>query len=127
MQIQIKTTNIELTPAIEEYIHQKIGSLEKFIGANYYKIFAEIGKTTQHHKSGDVFRAEINIDLPGKLIRSEAEEWDLRVAIDRVKDQLQQELKKYKEYQDTQYKRGARLAKVFSKISSLAWFRRERK
>lgn len=127
MQISIKTTNIDLMPAIEEYIHQKIGSLEKFIGANYYKVFVEIGKTTQHHKSGDIFRAEVNIELPGRLIRSEAEEWDLRVAIDKVKNELQQELKKYKEVQDVKYKKGARFAKVLSKISPLAWFKREKK
>lgn len=127
MQISIKTTNIKLTPAIEEYINQKIGSLEKFINADYYKVFVEVGKITQHHRSGEVFRAEVNLELPGKLIRSEAEEWDLRVAIDKVKDQLQQELREYKGRKDTQYKKGARLAKVFSKISPLAWFKKEKK
>lgn len=126
MQISIKTTNIELTPAIEEYIHQKIGSLEKFITAKFYKVFVEIGKITRHHKSGDVFRAEVNIDLPGKLIRSEAEEWDLRIAINRVRDELYRELKTYKEIQETKYKKGSRLAKIFSKISPLGWFKKER-
>lgn len=127
MQISIKATNIELTPAIEEYINQKIGSLEKFISAQYCKVYVEVGKTTQHHRRGNIFRAKVNMELPGKLIRSEAEEWDLRVAIDRVKDELQQELKRYKELADIKYKKGTRIAKVLSKISPLAWFRKEKK
>jgi len=66
MKINIKTTNISLTPAISEYIEKRIGSLDKF----YKKeedivINVEVGKTTEHHKSGDIFRAEINLTRAG--------------------------------------------------------------
>ena len=32
-----------------------------------------------------------------KILRAEHSDWDIRVAIDKVKDKLQQEIKKYKE------------------------------
>lgn len=101
MKIIIKATNLELTPAINEYIGEKIGSLDKFLNKKLekeseIKIEIEIARTTKHHKSGDIYYAEANIHLPGKTLRAEHSDWDIRVAIDRIKDMLQQEIKKYK-------------------------------
>lgn len=67
----------------------------------------ELAKTTGHHKKGNIFKAEVNIQVPGKLIRASTEEWDLCAAIDKVKDELQREIKKYKEKSRTHYKNGA--------------------
>lgn len=101
MKIIIKATNLELTPAINEYIEEKIGSLDKFLNKKFekeseVKIEVEIAKTTKHHKSGYIYYAEANMHLPGKILRAEHSDWDVRVAIDNVKNKLQQEVKKYK-------------------------------
>jgi len=116
MIINIKTTNLKLTPAIESYINQKIErDLSKFIKRLDEKgaaeLFVEIARTTRHHRQGDIFRAEANLRLPGKVLRAEAEEWDIRVVIDQVKDKLQREIKKYKERQAVKFKKGARIFK----------------
>ena len=101
MFINTKYTNLESTPAMEEYIKEKIGFLARFIepiderGAA--KCFVEIARTTKHHQKGDVFRAECNLELPGKLLRAEHEDWDARRAVDEVKKTLELEIKKYKE------------------------------
>lgn len=129
MKIIIKTTNLELTPAIEKYVEQKIGSVDKLLDdmdRSVIEARVEIGKTTKHHQKGDIFRAEVNLTLPGRLLRSMAEEWDLRVAIDQVKNELQREIKKYRGKKEAQYKRGARKAKRMIRISPLAWFRKEK-
>jgi putative sigma-54 modulation protein len=123
MKIDIKATNLELTPAIREYIEIKIGSLSHFLkrfetpkespegeqvpyGAgklptgrakNEIEVFVEIARTTRHHRSGNVFYAEASFSIGKKLLRAEHSDWDIRVAIDEVKDRLQQEIKKYKE------------------------------
>jgi len=120
MIAHIKTTNLKLTPAIESYINQKIErDLAKFVSRLDEKgaaeLFIEIARTTRHHKRGDVFRAEADLRLPGKVLRAEAEEWDIRVAIDQVKDDLQREIKKYKERQSTKFKKGARKLKEIIK------------
>mgnify|MGYP001569093369 CR=1 FL=1 len=100
MKINIKTTNLEITPAISDYLESKIGSLKHFLNKfekdGEVVISTEIAKTTKHHKKGDVFYAEANICLPGKILRAEHSDWDIRVAIDNIRDKLQQEIKKYK-------------------------------
>ena len=93
MKINTKTTNISLTPAISEYIEKRIGSLDKF-----YKeeedivVNVEVGKTTEHHKSGDIFRAEIHLRSRGNEYYASAETEDLYAAIDQVKDKIVYEL-----------------------------------
>lgn len=128
MKIIIKTTNIKLTPAIEDYINQKVGGLDKFL--NYVEeelkeARVEIGRTTKHHQKGDIFRAEVNLSLGNKVLRSEAEEWDIKAAIDAVKDELEQEIKKYRGKQIARFKRGARLAKKLLRLSPLLWFKKK--
>ncbi len=107
MKIIIKSKIIELTPAIEAFINEKIGSLGKFvkscqkpdkteIGKPNCELFMEIEKETKHHKKGPFFVAKTKLPLPGRTIVAVAENEDLRSAIVEVKDEMQQELKKYK-------------------------------
>jgi putative sigma-54 modulation protein len=119
MKINIKATNLKLTPSIEDFVEEKIGSLEKFTHG-ILEAIVEVGKTTNHHKSGPFFRAEADLVLPGKVLRAEAEEKDLYIAITRVKDELQTEVKKYKEKMIARRKRGARTAKRIFKIAEEA-------
>ncbi len=111
MKIIIKTTNLKLTPELEEYIRKKINSLEKFVkilhSKNYFHDFfgkgkpkieawVEVRKISQHHQKGPIFVAECQIRLPKKSLRSVAKKEDLKQAITEVKDELQRELKQYK-------------------------------
>lgn len=101
MLINIKATNLDLTPAIREYIETKIGPLGRFLkrfeAKNEVEIFVEIARATRHHRSGNVFCAEAMFSLGKKVLRAEHYDWDIRVAIDEVKNKLQQEIKKHKE------------------------------
>jgi putative sigma-54 modulation protein len=98
MQLNIKATKIELTSAIKDYVQKKMDMLEKYLG-NFQVISAhvELELTTRHHVKGEIFRAEVNLELPGKLLRVEKTEEDLYKAIDKVKDHLEEAIKKYKE------------------------------
>ncbi|PIR97889.1 MAG: ribosomal subunit interface protein [Candidatus Colwellbacteria bacterium CG10_big_fil_rev_8_21_14_0_10_42_22] len=100
MTIDIIANGIELTDPLREYVNMKIGSLEKYLksyGPENLRIDVEVARTTQHHRHGDVFYAEANLNLPGKLLRATHEASDIRVAIDKVKDTLQREIRKYKD------------------------------
>lgn len=114
MKINLKTTNFGLTPSIRNYLEQKLNSLDKFLPSDE-SIFAdvELAKTTRRSQKGDIFRAEFNLTMPGRLVRAVAEEWDLRVAIDRARDELQNEIKIGKEKRISFYKKGARMLKKF--------------
>ncbi|MDP2638886.1 MAG: ribosome-associated translation inhibitor RaiA [Candidatus Azambacteria bacterium] len=112
MKINLKTKNFEITPSIREYVQEKLDNLDKFLPKDE-SIFAdvELGKTTEHHQKGDIFRVEINLTVPGRLIRAVAEESDLYAAIDVAKDGLQREITVNKEKKISLYRRGARLFK----------------
>lgn len=111
MKIVIKTKNIELSQALRDWIRIKLEPLEKFErifqekywdhffgkGKPRVEVWVEIGRETRHHKKGPVFRAEAQMRLPGKSIRSEAVSENLRAAITEVRDELQREIKEYKE------------------------------
>lgn len=101
MQIQIQGTQMDLTPAIKEYIEEKIGGLSKFVERYEAEtnIIAkvDIGRTTHHHSKGDVYYAEVTIALPGGVVRAENTHEDLHAAVDSVKGTLKKELVKYKE------------------------------
>ena len=109
MNIKIRSVNFEMTPAIDDYVSKKISSLEKFIGqGNNLLCEVEIGRTTKHHRSGDIFKAEINIIEPGnKQIFAVAEESDLYTAIDILRDEAEREIVSQKDKRDTLFRRGA--------------------
>lgn len=110
MNINIKYSNLDSTAAIEKYVLDKIGSLEKLFqrldSKNIPQVQVEIARTTKHHQKGPVFRAECNLELPGKLLRAVHEDWNIRRAIDEVKHQLREEINKYKEKVRPQDSRG---------------------
>ncbi len=112
MKIDLKTKNFEITPSIKTYLQDKLNAVDKFL-PNDESIFAdvELAQTTKHHRKGDIFRAEVNLTMPGRLIRAVAEKWDLRAAIDTVKDELQREITMNKEKNISLYRKGARFFK----------------
>lgn len=100
MKIIIKSTNLELTDAIANYINKKISPLSRFLKKyeenSELNLNMEIAKTTRHHQKGDVFYVEINLKLPNKLLRAEEYNSDLYAAIDLAKDKIKQEILKFK-------------------------------
>ena len=126
VKIIIRTKNLKLIPSLEEYINKKINSLERFFQNSLEAEFkVEIKKTTQHHRKGKVFQTLAQIRLPGKIIGAESLSQDLRLAIDEVKDELQQELKKYKEKMLAKRKRVQRNVKKSLHLSPKARFFRK--
>ena len=140
MKIIIKTTNLKLNKELSQYIEEKLNPLEKFskilYNEKYYDHFfskgkprveawVEIGKETRHHKKGSVFWAECQMRFPKRTLRSVAESDNIKQAITEVKDELQRELKQYKEKFRAKTKRGARVLKKELKLSPSARFYRK--
>lgn len=98
MKIKIKATNLDLTPAIKEYVETKMKMLNKYLsGITPVLCEFEVAMTTHHHLKGEIFKAEANLSFPGQMLRVEKTEKDLYKAIDKVKDHLAPMIKKYKE------------------------------
>lgn len=98
MKVRIKATKIELTDAIRDYVQQKMDMLDKYLGSyDAVNCDVEVGMITSHHNKGKVFKAEVNLQVPGELLRVEKEAEDLYKAIEKVKDHMAQSIVKYKE------------------------------
>jgi len=97
--IKIKSKGIDLPQSVVNYIYDKIGSLKKLAAdlssKDIIDIDVEIGRITQHHRQGLVYSAKCNFVLPGKILRAEHIDWDVRRCIDEIKNELQQKIKKY--------------------------------
>lgn len=104
MKIKIKATNLELTPAIKDYVETKMLMLNKYLnGISPVLCEFEVSLTTHHHLKGEIFRAEANLSFPGQMLRVAKTEKTLFKAIDKVKDHLAPMIKKYKETKITQH------------------------
>ena len=112
MRINIKATGIELTPAIGRYAEKKISSIEKYFQESPDAVIqVEVGKINQHHKSGNIFRAEAHVIGAGLDLYAVSEQADLYAAIDLVKDELARKILHEKGKRWARAKRGARAVK----------------
>lgn len=108
MQLNIKASNLVLTDAIKNYAVKKMSKLDKLIKQEkLMNADLELQKTTNHHLKGEIFRVELNLALPGKLLRVEKTEKDLYKAIDNVEEHMDMQLKKYKEKNIEKRRRAA--------------------
>lgn len=98
MKIRIRATKIELTSEIKNYIQEKMNMIEKYFGdIKVLNCDVEVGLTVGGQNSGQIYRAEVNLEVPGELLRVEKTEKEILKAIDKVKDHLEIIIKKYKE------------------------------
>jgi ribosomal subunit interface protein len=100
MKITTKKT-LDVTPPLETYIEEKLMPLGKLVEPfeenGEVTLRLEVSRTTEHHRKGDeVFMAAIDLELPGKVLRSEASASDIRNAIDEVRNMMRMEIQKYK-------------------------------
>lgn len=126
MKIIVKATNIKLSPAINQYLEEKIDGLKRFIkriDPETTEARVEVGRITRGQNQGDIFKAEVNLNLNGRLIRAEQTAESLYAAIDLVKDELASGIKSYKEKNLTRFLRGARSWKKFWQVNPFARFR----
>ena len=121
IKINIKATGISLTPAILDYLTKKIEALERLIDPNDESVHAniEVGKTTKHHKLGDVYRAEINMHVAGKYFYAVAETDNLYASLDKVKDEISHELTSYKTKKTTLLRKSGQ--KIKQLLRGLKW------
>lgn len=111
MRTNIKATNIELTSEIRAYVEKKLENITRFVKNEDVLVQMEIGKTTNHHKQGDVYLGEITMHFKGQDFRAQAEEESLFSAIDKAATDIVEKLKDGKERFHTILIRSARSLK----------------
>lgn len=103
---------MELTDAIRQYLESKLNSLSKFMHADENSVIcdAELEAMTSH-SSDEIFRAEVNCEVSGEMIRAEASNADLYAAIDAIHDELSRQLREGNDKKQKLHRDGAREAK----------------
>lgn len=118
MNTMIKATNIELTNTIQEYVDKRMESVSRVLNDTDAVVRFEVAKTTNHHKQGELFQAEVSIVSNGNKFFSRSVQEDLYAAIDDVKEEITREITYFKDKKETLFRRGARsVKKMFKGIS----------
>ena len=94
MNVHTKVTRMEPTQAILAYVEKKTAGFSKFLAADakIADVHVEVEKTTRHHHSGPVFRAEVNLSAGKTRLYADATADDLYAAIDLVRNEVVREL-----------------------------------
>ena len=92
MKYNVRGENIEVTPAIREYIEKKISKLDRyFTEAPDAKVNVNL-KFNQDKSS----KVEVTITMPQLVLRAEETHIDMYAAIDLVTDKLERQIRKHK-------------------------------
>ncbi|MEK7018940.1 MULTISPECIES: ribosome hibernation-promoting factor, HPF/YfiA family [Bacillus] len=89
MKFNIRGENIEVTPALGEYVEKKLGKLER-----YFDTFPEIKVNLKVYS--DKQRIEVTIPFTDLLLRAEEANSDMYAAIDLVVDKIERQIRKHK-------------------------------
>ncbi|MEH7355070.1 ribosome-associated translation inhibitor RaiA [Neobacillus drentensis] len=92
MKYNVRGENIEVTPAIREYVEKKIAKLERyFTEAPDANVNVNL-KFNQDKTS----KVEVTILLPQLVLRAEETNVDMYAAIDLITDKLERQIRKHK-------------------------------
>ncbi len=110
--INVKSSNIEISPGLSTLLDEKLQSLDKLLptGETATNCEVEVEKLPEH-QSGKIYRAEVNLAVRGKLYRAEATEESIEKAIDIIRDELRHELTKSNEKRESLFRMGRRKIK----------------
>lgn len=114
MRVNIKATEITLIDSLRGYLDKKLKSLRKLINLDdpAVMIDVEVGRTTRHHHSGEIFFAEMNIHRGKESFRAVSYGENLHAAIDEMHDAIARELTSHKGKKLSVLRRGGLLAKA---------------
>jgi putative sigma-54 modulation protein len=92
MNYNIRGENIEVTPAIREYVEKKVSKLNRYFtetpNAN-----VNVNLKVYHDKKAKV---EVTIPMPQLVLRAEEVHTDMYAAIDLITDKLERQIRKHK-------------------------------
>jgi ribosomal subunit interface protein len=109
--ITFKHTNSNTDSRIDAFVTQKLSVLEKYVGDETdIRVEVEFEKVTPQ-KTGNVSRVEVNVWASGTLYRAEAVGQTYEAAVDMVRDELAQEMRKAHKKRNSLIRRGGRKIK----------------
>lgn len=109
--ITFKHTNSGTNGSIHQFVSQKLAVLEKYVGNETdVRVEVEFEKDAPQ-KTGPICRVEVNIWVAGVLFRAETTQETFEAAVDVVKGDLDQEMRKAHKKRNSLLRRGGRMIK----------------
>ena len=92
MNYNVRGENIEVTPAIREYVEKKITKLERYF-TEALEANVNVNLKFNQDKTSKV---EVTIPLPNLVLRAEETNVDMYAGIDLITDKLERQIRKHK-------------------------------
>ena len=108
MIVTIKITNTQLNSIIYDRLDivcKKLEKINKVKDPDVLRCNFEIAKISNHHRKGNIYRAEINFSLKGKTFRAESLNKTPLSALDATYDILKNEIITWKEKRQSKLRR----------------------
>ncbi|MBP2242008.1 ribosomal subunit interface protein [Cytobacillus eiseniae] len=109
MNYNIRGENIEVTPAIREYVEKKIAKLERYFTESPNANVNVNLKTYQDKTS----KVEVTIPMQGLVLRAEEVHNDMYAAIDLISDKLERQIRKHKTKVNRKFREKGNLPDMF--------------
>lgn len=113
MQIHFKGTNYELPASVTSLARRKVEALTKYLGQGKEnaRAYVDLGKETEAHQNGKIWRADINFDVDGNRFYAKAVDDSIEKAIDQSSSDLARELQTFRKRQQSLVKKGGSVIK----------------
>ncbi len=127
MEVIIRAKNIELTSHLKDYAKRKLHAACRFLPAlleqeikdreevgkevDRIVLEVEVEKITTKEEKGKIFRTEAQMIIPGRVIKAEDTSESVKSSVDKVKHELERQIKDYKEKAEVQKRKGGYKAK----------------
>ncbi|MFY3791545.1 ribosome hibernation-promoting factor, HPF/YfiA family [Ureibacillus sp. MALMAid1270] len=92
IKFNIRGENIEVTPAIREYVENKIEKIERYFGDDF-EAKANVNLKVYNDKQTKV---EVTIPMKNVTLRAEERHHDMYAAVDLIVDKLERQIRKHK-------------------------------
>ena len=97
----IRGKNIEVTPALRDYVEKKVGKVTKY--------FDNVGEiTVLLTVSKDRHIVEVTVPVQGILLRGQEATMDMYTSIDLVIEKIERQIRKYKTKLEKRFREGSR-------------------
>ncbi len=108
MNFNIRGENIEVTPALRNYVEKKLGRLERYFAED---ITSDVYVTMKVLR--DQHSVEVTIPMTKLLLRAEEKSLDMYASIDLVVEKLERQIRKYKTKVNRKFRTDGSVKKLF--------------
>ena len=114
MNYNVRGENIEVTPAIREYVEKKVSKL-----ARYFNEVPEANVNVNLRFNQDkTSKVEITIPLPQLVLRAEETNADMYAAVDLIVDKLERQIRKHKTKVNRKFRDKGNVAAFTTSVES---------